>query len=78
MIAGAFQKDGHKVTITTVQYSEQLEDIYDIIIRKNTWFEEETEINQYHNLISEITQRLKRKHKLRINFNGQYDTTDKH
>lgn len=77
LIAGSFEKEGHEVTMTTVNYSEELEDIYDIIIRRNTWFDEETSVEWYHGLMREIKKRVKEKNKICINFSGIFDTSDK-
>lgn len=76
-IARAFEKDGHEVTITTINYSEELEEIYDIIIRRNTWFDDEKKVEWYQQLMHKIANRIKEKEKLSINFNGIFDTNNK-
>lgn len=76
-IARAFEKDGHEVTMTTVNYSEELEAIYDIVIRRNTWFDDKEKVEWYQDIIHKISKRIKEKEKLSINFNGIFDSNSK-
>lgn len=46
-LATSFREDGHLVTMAWVDYDENLDDRFDIIIRRNTWVEDKEETNLY-------------------------------
>lgn len=77
MDSSAFIEDGHEVSIVGVQYDEKIEDISDVIIKRNTWTDN-IELKDYYNKIEEKNRkRLKNKDKLKVNFNGNFDTNRK-
>lgn len=69
-IATAFRKDGHRVTIKWVDYEEELDEKFDIIIRRNTWVEDEKDTNYYKKKDDELKRRLSRKNIKTINLIG--------
>ena len=46
-IANAFKEDGHLVDLLWVDYDEKLDAKYDVIIRRNTWVEDEENTYNY-------------------------------
>ena len=55
-IAEAFRKDGHSVELLWVDYDESLYSKFDIIIMRNTWVEDDKQIDNYNinnNLLEE-------------------------
>lgn len=76
-IARAFQKDGHQVCITGIDFDEKLDDVFDVFIKRNTWFSDENERDYYHKKAEILNKRIKQKNLLRINFDGKFDQIDK-
>lgn len=76
-IARQFQKDGHIVTMVDVFYDEPLEEIHDIILRRDTWFDDEEKIEEYHEKWQKTKKRIIDKHIPRINFDGKFDQNGK-
>ena len=60
-IATAFRKDGHLVTMKWIDYEEELDESFDIIIRRNTWIESEEETKEYKIKNDKLKERLKKK-----------------
>lgn len=69
-IANAFKEDGHIVKMAWVDYDENLDDKFDIIIRRNTWVEEEKETNYYRIKNDKMKKRLKEKKIKTVNLEG--------
>ncbi len=69
-IANTFREDGHLVTILWVDYDENSDDQFDIIIRRNTWVEDEKEINYYKIKNDKLKKRLKEKNIKTVNLEG--------
>lgn len=76
-IARAFQRDGHIVTMVDAFYDERLEEIHDIILRRETWFDDEEKVEEYHKKWQEAKKRIIDKDIPRINFNGKFDQNGK-
>jgi hypothetical protein len=77
LIAKSFVEDGHNVCITGINYDEKLEDVYDIFIKRNTWFEDEAKMAKYMIESDAVAERLSAKGKRRVNFNGNFDRNGK-
>ena len=60
-IADAFRKDGHVVDMLWVDYDETLDEKYDVIIRRNTWVEDENKTKNYYQKNNALKERLARK-----------------
>lgn len=73
IIAKSFEKDGHIVKIANANYDESLDDCYDVFIKRNAYYEDE----KLDLLVYKLTERLKSKNKILINFNGKYDNNGK-
>ena len=58
-----FESDGHLVDLKWINYDSKLDEFYDIIIRRNSWIEEETDINKYKKYNTKLINRLKNKEK---------------
>lgn len=69
-LATSFREDGHLVTMLWVDYDEILDDKFDIIIRRNTWVENEKETNTYRIQNEKMKKRLKSKNKKTVNLEG--------
>lgn len=69
-IAESFRKDGHSVDMLWVDYDENLDEKYDIIIRRNTWFEDvnQAEYFKVHN--EKLKERLSKKNIKTVNLIG--------
>ena len=63
-IATAFRKDGHRVTIKWVDYEEELDEKFDVIIRRDTWVEAGKDKNDI------LKERLSRKNIKTVNLIG--------
>lgn len=72
-IADTFAKDANEVAIVNMDYPEQLDDIYDVFIRRNTWYSDESKVSDYYKQSNKLTKRLKSKNLCIINFNGVFD-----
>lgn len=73
IIAKSFKEDGHFVKIVNVNYDEELDDLYDVFIKRNAYYENK----KLDLLVDKLTERLKSKNKILINFNGKYDANGK-
>ncbi len=69
-LATSFREDGHIVNIAWVDYDENLDDKFDIIIRRNTWVESEKETNLYKIKNNKMKERLKEKNIKTVNLDG--------
>ena len=69
-IAEAFREDGHLVTVLWVDYDEELDEKFDVIIRRNTWVEEEIETINFKIKNDSLKERLKRKNIKTVNLEG--------
>lgn len=69
-LATSFREDGHLVTMLWVDYDENLDDKFDIIIGRNTWVEDEKETNTYRIQNEKMKKRLKAKNKKTVNLEG--------
>lgn len=73
IIAKSFEEDGCFVKIVNVDYDEALDDCYDVFIKRNAYYEDE----ELDLLVDKLSERLKLKNKILINFNGKYDSNGK-
>ena len=69
-IADAFRKDGHVVDMLWVDYDEALDEKYDVIIRRNTWVEDENKTKNYYQKNNALKERLTRKKIKTVNLIG--------
>lgn len=76
-IARLFINDGHNVTFTYLDYPEDLDKIYDAIIRRSTWFTEEKQMKQYYQNDIKYRERILNQNLCTINFNGLFDAVNK-
>ncbi len=58
LIKDRFEKDGNKVDIMWIDYDEKLDSNYDLIIRRDTWIENENDTIYYKQKNSELIKRL--------------------
>lgn len=68
MLAESFEKDGHKVLMQWVDYDEKLDDEYDVILRRNTWVQEEENIPLFDKYNEILKKRVKNKPIKKVNF----------
>ncbi len=69
-LATTFREDGHLVTMLWVDYDENLDEKFDIIIRRNTWVEDYKETNTYRIQNDKMKKRLKTKNIKTVNLEG--------
>lgn len=69
-IAESFEKDGHNVDMLWVDYDENLDEKYDIIIRRNTWFEDESQADYFKEHNEKLKERLVKKQIKTVNLIG--------
>lgn len=69
-IAEAFRKDGHIVDLLGVDFNEELDERFDIIIRRNSWVEDEEKTNDYEIKNNKLKERLKAKNIKTVNLEG--------
>lgn len=69
-IADTFRKDGHVVDMLWVDYDEALDEKYDVIIRRNTWVEDENKTKNYYQKNNALKERLTRKKIKTVNLIG--------
>ena len=69
-IAEAFRKDGHSVELLWVDYDEGLDSKFDIIIRRNTWVEDDKQIDSYNINNNLLEKRLIKKNIKTVNLVG--------
>ncbi|MCL2355212.1 MAG: hypothetical protein FWC68_05040 [Oscillospiraceae bacterium] len=72
-----FINDGHNVTFSYLDFDEKLENIYDVIIRRNTWWKDGTKMFEYYKNDIEFSKRVLSRNLCTINFNGKFDATNK-
>lgn len=63
MIKKRFEQDGNVVDILGIDYDQNLDKEYDLIIRRNTWVEEENETEYYKQKNNELINRLNNSNK---------------
>lgn len=76
-ITNSLKSDGHIVDVKWMDYDENLDDKYDVIIKRNVWTENEKEMPKYFIYKEQLNKRLIDKNVLKINFNGKFDENDK-
>ena len=69
-IAETFKKDGHIVDLLGVDYNEELDEKFDIIIRRNSWVEEKEKTIDYEIKNNKLKERLKSKDIKTVNLEG--------
>ena len=69
-LATAFRKDGHLVTVRWIDYEENLDEKFDIIIRRNTWVARIEETKSYEEKNKILVERLKKKNVKTVNMEG--------
>lgn len=69
-IATAFRKDGHRVTIKWVDYEEELDEKFDIIIRRDTWVEVGKDTSYFKEKNDILKERLSKKNIKTVNLVG--------
>lgn len=68
MIAESFRKDGQNVLMQWVDYDEKLDNEFDIILRRNTWVQEEEKVHEYEKYNEILKKRIKNKSIKKVNF----------
>ena len=68
ILAESFKKDGQNVLMRWLDYNEKLDDEFDIILRRDTWTQEEKDIPRYEKYNSILKKRLKNKSIKKVNF----------
>ena len=68
MLAESFQKDGQNVLMQWVDYDEKLDDKFDIVLRRDTWVQEEENIPKYEKYNEILKNRVKSKPIKKVNF----------
>lgn len=58
LLKDRFEKDSNKVDIMWIDYDEKLDSNYDLIIRRDTWIEDENDTIYYKQKNSELIKRL--------------------
>lgn len=69
-LATSFREDGHIVKMAWVDYDENLDDKFHIIIRRNTWVENKEETNLYKIKNNKMKERLKERNIKTVNLEG--------
>lgn len=69
-IVNSFKEDGNIVDVKWVDYDEKLDQNYDIIIRRNTWVEDENETKYFKLKNDYLIERLNNKNIRTINLEG--------
>ncbi len=69
-IANSFKEDGNIVDVKWIDYNENLDENYDIIIRRNTWVEEENKTEYFKLKNDYLIERLNIKNIRTINLEG--------
>lgn len=69
-LATAFREDGHRVTVKWVDYEEELDEKFDIIIRRNTWVEAGKDTTYFKEKNDILKERLSRKNVNTVNLIG--------
>lgn len=68
LIAESFRNDGHTVSIKWIDYDEELDDKFDIILMRDTWVENERDILKYQKYNNLLKKRVKSKPIKKVNF----------
>ena len=76
LIAESFRNDGHTVLIKWIDYDEELDDKFDVILMRDTWVENEKDIPKYKKYNHLLKMRLKNKPIKKVNF-YEVDSTGK-
>ncbi len=66
----SFEKDGHAVDINRVDYDENLDETYDVIIRRNTWVNSTDETVELYENNKKLINRLQNKDVKTVNLVG--------
>ncbi|MCL2355061.1 MAG: hypothetical protein FWC68_04240 [Oscillospiraceae bacterium] len=77
LIAKSFFEDNNEVAVVNMDYNESLDEMYDVIIRRNTWYDDESKMKYYYIQTKKLCNRLLNKSVCKINFNGNFDTSNK-
>ena len=72
-VAESFREDGHLVDILWIDYDEKLDSKYDVIIRRNTWVEDEKDTYNYTIKDKILKERLIKKNIKTVNLEGLDD-----
>lgn len=76
LIAESFRNDGHIVAIKWIDYDEELDDKFDIVLMRDVWVENEQDIPKYQKYNNSLKMRLKNKPIKKVNF-YEVDTAGK-
>lgn len=68
LIAESFRNDGHTVSIEWIDYDEELDDKFDIVLMRDIWVENEQDISKYQKYNGLLKMRLKNKPIKKVNF----------
>ena len=68
MLAESFEKDGQNVLMQWVDYDEKLDDEFDIVLRRDTWVQEESQVPRYEKYTSILKERVRNKKIKKVNF----------
>lgn len=69
-LANSFKEDGHLVDLLWIDYDEKLDNNYDVIIRRNTWVDDEKDTYNYKVKNEILKERLTRKNIKTVNLQG--------
>ena len=72
-VADSFREDGHLVDVLWINYDEKLDSKYDVIIRRNTWVEDEKDTYNYKIKDKILKERLIKKNIKTVNLEGLDD-----
>jgi len=72
-VATSFREDGHLVDILWIDYDEKLDSNYDVIIRRNTWVDDEKDTYNYKIKDEILKERLIKKNIKTVNLEGLDD-----
>lgn len=68
LIAESFINDGHNVSIKWIDYDEELDNKFDIVLMRDVWVENEQNIPKYKKYNNLLKKRLKNKPIKKVNF----------
>lgn len=68
LIAESFRNDGHAVAIKWIDYDEELDNKFDIVLMRDIWVENEQDIPKYKKYNNLLKMRLKNKTIKKVNF----------
>lgn len=68
LIAESFKNDGHNVSLKWIDYNEDLDDKFDIVLMRDIWVENEQDILKYQKYNNLLKMRLKNKPIKKVNF----------